>query len=190
MGLTVPVTTFSFDGDYVEDFSQTGVGFEIDWLGISIDSGLTFRADFSLDFLSTSEIDDADTAFELGLEIGAGYSFVRNEKFTVGVLGMLGFTYGGYEWTDKYGYDVVSVDADYTINFLTFDFGADLVGKYQFTENFGAYASLGFRYGVAIDSEFYAEAKYQGTRILDLDEDTGLSSGFKFKPTIGLCWTF
>lgn len=184
VGGTFPVTSLSgeFEGGSELDITQAGAGFDLTWLGVNTRNGLTFKVDIGGDFLSSDDFEgasDPDSAWEAGIAFGAGYSFMRTDRLTLAVPGMLGVTYGEYSW-----------DLDYPMlfhwfDYLTMNIGADVLAKYQFTRHFGVFASLGFRFEFGELMEHLTGMTIQGAL-----EDNVTVTGFRFVPTVGLSWTF
>ena len=191
IGATFPISSVSFDEDYIDDASQTGVGFDLTYLAIHNNNNITFKMDFAYSAISSDDVvSDPDATHDIMFDLGLGYTFLKNERFTLSALGMLGMSLSGYDWTYKYSYLGQPCTVDALAAWMTFDIGADLVGKVKFTDHFGMFANLGFRYGIGVWDRYYAEGKINGKKVVDIDENLNIAGAFKFIPTIGVSWTF
>lgn len=179
LGLSFPISSLKakLKGDVAEewedDLSQTAVGVDLTYLCV-LDNAVSIKLDLGFDNISSNDVpDDPDWHYDFIFDIGAGYTFPINEKFTLSTLGMLGINYGGYDWT----YEINNKDYSFFITIFTFDIGADVIGKYKFTDHFGVFANLGLRYSINLASNYNDEGDFE-------------TSGFRFIPTLGASWTF
>ena len=183
LGITFPVSSLNFkdsDDEFDEDITQTGVGVDLTYLFIS-DSGFTGKADFAFEKISASDFEEnPDEGLNCVFDFGIGYTFLRDEKFSLSALGMFGFSLGAYNWYD----DPVTE----SLLMKTLDFGVDVVGKFKFTNHLGAFANLGLRYSIDAGSKYEVEFRASAH---EEDFDIGLKTqGFRFIPTLGVSWTF
>ncbi|WP_027727653.1 hypothetical protein [Treponema sp. C6A8] len=206
-GLTLPVSVTKYNSssnskDYDgKDFTQAGLGTDLFWVGIIKDWGLAFKADFVIDGYIKSEYDDIEMDTEMGkvkisslfdkklageisLDAGAGYAFIRNDKFTLAAFGVIGVTATANE------YEAAQNGNTAKMNFkaASFDFGADIFANYKIIKGFGVFADLAFK-GMAGSTTINAEFgdPTEGT----IKNSTKTSTfGFKFAPTIGASFSF
>lgn len=179
IGITFPISSLKIGDDVDESLSQKGMGFDVTYLFIH-DSGITAKADCTLALVSSSVSgEDPDNGLNWTIDLGIGYTFLRNEKFSLSALGMIGYNYSEAGFGD-------SESAKISFTMKTIDFGADVIGKYKFTNHLGAFANLGFRYSIDKGSS-YEYSDYNNSLKFSDDAKT---SGFRFVPTLGLNWTF
>ena len=171
------------------------------YLGVHTRNGLTAKLDLGLglpngkigdDEIKTEGEDPIDFTFDIGI----GYSFIRDEKITLGVLGVFGIDYSSWSLADKEESlmdGAIKVTESQDLSLMTFNLGADVIGAFRFTDHFGMYANLGFRYVLAgsadIDWEYIGSiAGFSGEKSGTNSND--VSGKFVFKPTLGVIWTF
>lgn len=186
LGLAVPLTTISIDEEDFDDAKQTGFAFNAAYLGV-LDNGIALKADILLGVGTSKDLgmdsDDAQAGFLAGFDIGAGYAFINDEKFTLAATGVFGIDFDVYKFTEDYM--GVDVDIDYTV--FDINLGADVTGIYRFTEKVGLYADLGFRWIPAGNVAVKAEADGFGTVV---DDDYKINGKFTFLPAIGVALSF
>ena len=162
-------------------------------------NGITVKATESVGLATSKDVSlqDNDTNFGVfsNLEIGAGYTFIKDEKLTLSVLGMLGLDLSVYsDSKDDVAYDTTKADYSATYGFAMFSLGADLYVSYKFKPNFGVFGNVAGRYLVAGGA--FGEKKYEykiggRTETNTTDYDAGdLRGKFRVQPTIGVVWTF
>lgn len=195
-GLTLPVSSTKYKADNKDDDTraQIGLGADLFWVGIMKDLGLAFKADFAIDGIIKTEFDDFDLngvkmgdvfekklLGEISLDIGAGYAFIRNDKFTLAAFGVIGVTAATYNYEATF----LGETGKITIKSASFDFGADIFANYKIAKGFGVYADLAFK-GMAGSTT-------SSNEIPHTPEAKDVSSsliGFKFAPTIGASFAF
>jgi len=184
LGLNIPVNSLTIDS---EDVFEIGFGVDLSYLFIH-DSGITAKADAGFKSLSA----DSDIPYlegngvSFGFDLGAGYTFINEEKFSLSALAMFGVTIGGVnaDFTDSF--ETEEIKAETTLTIETFDIGADVIGKYKFTDHLGAFVNLGLRYAINMKTE--CEIEYEGGDTFKVDDIK--TSGIRFLPTLGVSWTF
>ena len=78
------------------------------------------------------------------------------------------------------------------MSMMTFDIGADVIGKYKFTDHLGAFVNLGLRYAINMKTQYDFDVSYDGEKVdeLSYSDDGFKTSGIRFQPTLGVSWTF
>ena len=202
-GLTLPVSYSKDNTDNApkgfddKSITQVGLGANLFWVGIMKDMGLAFKADFTIDGFIKSEYDDvkmniagenktlADlfdkkTAGAISLDVGAGYAFIRSDKFTLAAFGLLGVSASTNEYEATHDGNTVKL----SFKSASFDFGADLFANYKIINGFGVYADLAFK--GTLGSNTGSISAPMGPA----GDTTASTIGFKFAPTIGASFAF
>lgn len=187
VGFGLPLTSGAYNNsDFNFDAKQTAYGADVTWVGILTESGLSFKADAFIGGISCSDIDDKLKALdkeicaELSFDLGAGYSFIRTDAFTLGAFGVLGLSVD----TFNYSLQKSNYDRKASVGAVSFDIGADIFANYKFTNMLGVYADLGFR---GMFGKGNSKNKVNDQTVSDIELDY---KGFKFLPAIGLSFTF
>nr|WP_318659125.1 hypothetical protein [uncultured Treponema sp.] len=180
VGFTLPVSSVNYSGDvFNKSISQIGVGGDVMWLGTFIKNGLTFKVNLSPSFLNSSDMDDyfspakKNFCVDALINLGAGYSFIRSEKYVLALLGMVGISTPSYTYSNG--------SSEINIMSINFCLGLDLVGYMKINDNFGGlFISLGFRYEPSMSGKITTKLGSS-----TISEYALSSSVFKFIPTIG-----
>jgi len=125
------------------------------------------------------------TTLGMDLMIGAGYAPVVNEKLTLGVFGVAGFTGIIAESEKKYS-SFYLCDVKYTQTYGAFDLGANVTAAYTPKNTFSVWASLTGAY-VCPGALRYEADPSKGSK-QTWNWDTG--SNYRVIPEIGVCWRF
>ena len=207
-GLTLPVSVTKynsssdsrgFDG---KSFTQVGLGADLFWVGVMKDMGLAFKADFAIDGFVKSEYDDIEMNTEIGkvkisslfdkktfgeisFDVGAGYAFIRNDKFTLAAFGVIGVTATANEYEATHDGNTAKMN----FKSASFDFGADIFANYKIVKGFGVFADLAFK-GMAGSTTSSAAFPDEQSGIVREESTTTSTFGFKFAPTIGASFAF
>ena len=201
IGFTLPISQFSADESGADDIMQVGYGLEATYVGIH-QSGFTVKADVSGGLATSNDIklqdDDTNLGYFSNISLGAGWTFVRTEKFTFSATGMLGFDFASFidsndldEEVDGKTYETL----DTTFSFGMFSVGADLFASYRLTEHFGLFANVSARYlvtgGSTLESEWtYKDSKGYRKTESGTKDGPDLKGNFCVQPTIGVIWNF
>ena len=201
VGVSVPFSKIEFeekDNIKPDDISQMGFAIESTYLGYH-ENGFTAKADYAFGVFTTDDVNIQGDTKNVGIggnvDIGAGYSFIRNEKFTLATTLMFGLSL--YSYFDHGTSDKDTVDEkeyDTVMALCTLDLGADIFASYRLSEHFGLFANLGIRYypvGVSGSQTDY-EWKEGSTKYTKSDESDNytLSGKYKIAPTLGVVWNF
>ncbi|EID85017.1 hypothetical protein MSI_15040 [Treponema sp. JC4] len=207
-GLTLPVSVTKynsssdsrgFDG---KSFTQVGLGADLFWVGVMKDMGLAFKADFAIDGFLKSEYDDLEmdiapekpklsslfdkkTFGEISFDVGAGYAFIRNDKFTLAAFGVIGVTATANEYEATHDGNTAKMN----FKSASFDFGADIFANYKIVKGFGVFADLAFK-GMAGSTTVSVEIPEVTPGVSFENSTTTSTIGFKFAPTIGASFAF
>ena len=191
LGFAIPISTFGIDEDGADDIKQTSFNADLMYLGVHTENGLTAKFDFSIGVPKCDDIPDGDgeDPIDFTFDLGVGYSFIRTEKITLGVLGVFGFDHSSYD--SKATFDGYTLPIDSTIGLTSINFGVDAIGAFRFTNHFGGFANIGLRYVIAgtASTEYDVPEAAKNLGIGD-DNDVDISGKISFRPTIGLIWTF
>ncbi len=197
VGFTVPISTIGIDKSGADDIFQVGYGVKGFYLGYH-QNGFTVRAAESLGLATSKDIklQDRDTnlGFFSNLDLGAGYSFIRDDKMTLSLLGMIGLDIAAYSTSRSSTYDKKSADLTATLGYAMFSVGADAYFAFKFKPNFGLFADVACRYLVAGGSFGETEYEYKNgskTETVKFDTTDGdLRGKFRIQPSIGVVWSF
>lgn len=203
-GFTLPISSITSDNEDVNDFFQIGYGIQGFYLGYH-ENGFTVKAAESAGLATSKDFyfPDNDTHFGVfnNIEVGLGYTFIKNNRVTLSLLGMLGLDLSVYSDSED-DTDVLAADnsttvkGDYTISIGTalFSVGGDLFVSCKLKPNLGLFCNISGRYLVAGKAFGEQETKYKtGDKTITSKEDFGdrdLNGKFRIQPTIGLVWTF
>lgn len=178
-GLGVPVESIKGEND--TDFFQAGVMFDATYIGVH-ENGFTVKAGIGIGSLASDDVkiqgNDTNAGLFVDFNLGAGYSFVRSERFLFGATAMFDYAFNQYEEED-----VKHNGKNYTDSLAigVLGIGADVFGSFNITTHFGLYANLGIRYlfrGIA-------QAEIAGSKT-----DTDLKGNVSVLPTLGVMWKF
>lgn len=188
LGFNVPVNSLKVEDDKL---SEHGFGFDLTYLFIH-ESNFTAKADVAMNIMNTDDFETDENMAQFAFDLGAGYSFLNEEKYSLSVLGMFGMTIGGYgkEYNDYEG--TTGLKAESGLSMMTFDIGADVIGKYKFTDHLGAFVNLALHYAINIKTQYDFDVSYNGDDVdyLSYSDDGLKTSGIRFQPTLGVSWTF
>nr|MCR4790997.1 hypothetical protein [Treponemataceae bacterium] len=150
LGLNIPLNSLEVED---EDFSEHGFGFDLSYLFIH-ESNITAKADVALNIMNTDDFETDENMAQFAFDLGAGYSFLNEEKYSLSALAMFGMTIGGYgkEYNDYEG--TTGLEAESSLSMMTFDIGVDVIGKYKFTDHLGAFVNLALRYAINIKTQY------------------------------------
>lgn len=189
-GLSLPFSKYDADGDKID---QTGIAVSLMYLGMH-QNGFTVKGTANTGISLTNSIAFAgDDGIQAGsfaaIELGAGYSFFRNEKFTLSVLGMLGFEAARFESEAK-SYDheeLGAVDRRMSATIAAFTVGADITASLYIKPHFGFFGSLSARYMPL--SAFVSSVSYVKDDFTRTESYTKAGHGiFSLTPAAGVIW--
>ncbi|MBQ3640945.1 MAG: hypothetical protein IJJ70_05555 [Treponema sp.] len=191
-GLAVPVTLIEADS---RDVSILSFAQEIGYVGMH-SNGFTVKAVERSGFSFTDDIefdgsDDSIGGAFVGLDLGAGYSFVRTSGFNLSVLAMIGFELETFETELEEDYvhaELGEVDRSQTCTFLSLTLGADILAMFRIKNHFSIYANLAARYipvGGLANTVIYSKDKFSRTDSVGDD----FKNSFSFTPTVGVVFT-
>ena len=199
-GFSLPISQFGVDKSGADDIFQLGYGIEATYLGFH-ENGFTVKADVSGGLATSKDISIQDHSTNLGVfynfAVGAGYSFVRTQKFTLSATAMLGLDAASYSNSEddiQYdGKDCENVSRNLT--YTMFSAGADLFASYKIKEHFGVFANISARYLVAGGTSQNVDWTWKdesGLKRKESAEGDGpdLKGKFRVQPTIGVVWNF
>lgn len=188
LGLNIPVNSLKVEDESV---SEHGFGFDLAYLFIH-ESNITAKADVAFNIMNTDDIESDANSGQFAFDLGAGYTFLNEEKYSLSALAMFGMTIGGYgkEFSDYEG--TTGLKAESSLSMMTFDIGADVIGKYKFTDHLGAFVNLGLHYAINMKTQYDFDVSYDGEKVdeLSYSDDGFKTSGIRFLPTLGVSWTF
>ncbi len=151
LGFSFPQTTFENEYDY--EIKQSAYDFDMQYMMIKKSSGLTFKFRYDIGLASTSDISESkDNKFGMDMffDFGVGFSPIRNQRFTLSVLGLAGFDFDFYTNDEKFtrsGNQGTYMCREWTNHetrtFFDFHLGFEGVATVNFTRHFGMFASLG-----------------------------------------------
>ena len=188
--LSVPVSKYKVDGEKID---QWGISFDLMYMGVHR-NGFTVKATSGGGSASTGNFsfegdDDRQYGAFMRGDLGAGYSFVHNEKFTLSALAMFGIEGATYETEKKsFAHDELGkVDKNYTATLLGFTLGADITAAMYTREHFGWYATIAARY-IPL-AGMVSGVKYEDDDFTRSDTYTTMGHGvFNVTPSFGLVW--
>ena len=188
--LSVPVTKYKVDGEKID---QWGISFDLMYMGVHR-NGFTVKATSGGGSASTGNFsfegdDDRQYGAFVRGDLGAGYSFVHNEKFTLSALAMFGIEGAIYETEKKsFAHDELgNVDKNYTVTLFGFTLGADITAAMYTREHFGYYATITARY-IPLAS-MVSGVKYEANDFTRSDTYTTMGHGvFNVTPSFGVVW--
>jgi hypothetical protein len=186
LGLTVPLSgTKVKDGN---DIFQVGYGVKGSYLGFH-ENGFTVRAEETLAIATSKDIKVQTEDTNIGIigisDIGLGYSFVRTEKATVSLLGMLGLDLSVYEGSvTTFGTTVKNTCVP-----VLFNLGADIYAAYYVKENFGIFADVSARWLVG-GAYLLNTSTERGSSTISTTNTSDLQGKFRIQPSFGIVWNF
>ncbi|WP_191018172.1 hypothetical protein [Treponema zioleckii] len=210
-GLQIPVESVQFEADWIDtvnkygsklgvtlddQFSQKGGYVSFGYLGTDLNSGFTLKADLQAGIKWRPEhmnwLRGSKLGYGVALNLGAGYSFVRSEKYTLAVTGNFGIDFSSFD--SKVSLDIGSKSyglGDISETQILYNAGTDISGIYHVTSHFGLFANLGIRYifGGKINFSGYGSTSDDTTSQINFG-DLDVSGTYAIIPTLGLCITF
>ena len=190
VGLTVPFNKYDADGDTID---QTSIAANLMYLGMH-QNGFTVKAAANTGVALTNSIafagdDDLHAGTFVSMELGAGWSFVRSEKFTLSALAMLGFEGAAYNTESKsYSHaELGNVDRSFTATVAAFTVGADITATLYTRSHFGVFCSVAARYmpiSTLVSSVSYKKDDFARTETYT---KTG-HGAFSVTPAVGAVW--
>lgn len=188
--LSVPVTKYKVDGKKID---QWGISFDLMYMGVHR-NGFTVKTTSGGGSASTGNFSfEGDNNRQYGVymhgDLGAGYSFVHNERFTLSALAMFGIEGATYETEKKsFAHDELgNVDKNYTVTLFGFTLGADITAAMYTREHFGYYTTISARY-IPLAS-MVSGVKYEANDFTRSDIYTTMGHGvFNVTPSFGLVW--
>ena len=178
------------------DFNQTDVDYNLTYLLVNKQFGLSFKADAGIGLAIMKSILQ-ESGYDKGLHLfgdfGVGYSFIHSDRTTLGAFVMLGLDYATFKSSTKDEGDFLGVpyqsSLDLETSFLHYSLGADITGVFRFTKHLGIFGSFGARWVMG--------GKVRTSSTLKINETSETASGswdingkFTISPKIGLSWTF
>ncbi len=200
VGVSMPVEKFKVED--VETIGSVGVALNAMYLGIC-DNGFTLKGDLFGGAVFTDDLADGTTPGGFfAFDVGAGHSFIRNEKFTLSVTGLIGmdvtsfkFDVDPYPYVDANGADDLTANDTYTVSTVNMNVGADVTGIYHIKPNFGLYADISLRLlplgksYVELERNWeHSDGSSAGGPFTPKKYKTATGIVF-FVPTIGVVWT-
>ena len=188
--LSVPVTKYKVDGKKID---QWGISFGLMYMGVHR-NGFTVKTTSGGGSASTGNFSfEGDNNRQYGVymhgDLGAGYSFVHNERFTLSALAMFGIEGATYETEKKsFAHDELgNVDKNYTVTLFGFTLGADITAAMYTREHFGYYTTISARY-IPLAS-MLSGVKYEANDFTRSDTYTTMGHGvFNVTPSFGVVW--
>ena len=188
--LSVPVTNYKVDGKKID---QWGISFDLMYMGVHR-NGFTVKTTSGGGSASTGNFSfEGDNNRQYGVymhgDLGAGYSFVHNERFTLSALAMFGIEGATYETEKKsFAHDELgNVDKNYTVTLFGFTLGADITAAMYTREHFGYYTTISARY-IPLAS-MLSGVKYEANDFTRSDTYTTMGHGvFNVTPSFGVVW--
>ena len=188
--LSVPVTKYKVDGKKID---QWGISFGLMYMGVHR-NGFTVKTTSGGGSASTGNFSfEGDNNRQYGVymhgDLGAGYSFVHNERFTLSALAMFGIEGATYETEKKsFAHDELgNVDKNYTVTLFGFTLGADITATMYTREHFGYYTTISARY-IPLAS-MLSGVKYEANDFTRSDTYTTMGHGvFNVTPSFGVVW--
>ena len=188
--LSVPVTKYKVDGKKID---QWGISFDLMYMGVHR-NGFTVKTTSGGGSASTGNFSfEGDNNRQYGVymhgDLGAGYSFVHNERFTLSALAMFGIEGTTYKTEKKsFAHDELgNVDKNYTVTLFGFTLGADITTAMYTREHFGYYTTISARY-IPLAS-MVSGVKYEANDFTRYDTYTTMGHGvFNVTPSFGVVW--
>lgn len=167
-----------------EVYSGGGLSLDLFYQRVSVESGLTFKADGALGtrWIDGENITDDIRAGYIVFTLGLGYSFVRNENTIVSLCGLIGWDVLSAEKS----FYIYNNKCKYEETATAFSIGAALTGIKKLNRNLGLYGSLDMRFIIAGEDEY--KLSRNGSNILRGTVDG--ESGYAINPAFGLCLMF
>ena len=196
VGLDFQNSTFSIDSDSYSDIVQNGFGIQGSYIGVH-ENGFTAKFDLSMGLAFTDDVkiqdNDTNVGFYESYSLGAGYSFVNNERFLVGITGMIGLETGSYVFDETVTVGLEEHDVTTTQSDILFSAGADVFARVKVSEHFGFYANLGVRWQAAGIAIFEREDSYENggtTYTSETDSNEMIFGKCVVEPSVGVMWVF
>ena len=202
-GFTLPISQIGVDKSGVDDIFQIGYGLEGTYVGIH-ERGFTVKADLGAGLTASDDValqgSDSNLGIFYNVAVGAGWTFVHTEKFTLSATGMLGCDVSVFFDSED---DVPAIgetfstyeSVDQICGLAMISAGADVFASYRIKEHFGVFANLSARYLIVGGSSYGTEYTYKkknGHTATERDSSDGpdLAGKFRIQPTIGIIWNF
>ena len=174
-------------GIYSKDdtFTEYDVAMGLDYFTVKVSNGLAVKLDFNAGWTYGGDLANKSNFGYVRAAVGGGWAPLATEKYTVAVLGTLGY-YRSDAWNDI---DAGGFSFEQRNIINAFFIGAEAAGVYRFTKKLGVYVDL----GIYVPISPTLNVKYDNVPTLlanTLKDDDIDFSGFVFIPTIGISWTF
>ena len=192
VSLSVPFT--HFDTDAFGTVNQTALGVTGSYLGYAR-NGITVKGTFSLGGAFTGDVPlGSDTDFKGGMyadmSLGAGYSFVRTEKWLVSARLLFALSISRYTQESETVTDAVLGEAErvYSAALFNLAFGADITAAYRVGKSMSVCAGVQFRWipgGVAFRNVMNGTDDYARIDVNTSD----ICDSFQIAPSLGLVWS-
>ncbi len=193
VSLSVPFT--HFDTDAFGTVNQTAVGLTGSYLGYA-QNGFTVKGALSAGAAFTGDVPlGTDSGSKGGMyadiSLGAGYSFIRSEKWLLSATGLFALSFSRYTQKSKTVTDAQLGKAErvYSAALCNLAFGADITAAHRIGNKMSICAGIQFRYipgGTTFQSVLNGKDDYAR---IDLHTDDIFTS-FQIAPSIGLMWSF
>ena len=189
VGFAVPINGFQLD---VSNSSNVGPQVSYDLQGLYLgyhENGFTVRG--SLDVGVGTVMDKKFWGDENGIgvnlkeHLGAGYSFIRSEKFLLALTAGIGLQETIFPREDTVG----SVTTNTTATSLYFSIGGDLTALVHFSQKFGMYFNLNVGFA-PFGKIYYSQETKTGKTTTTSDTNYDLKSTYTITPSLGFAWTF
>ena len=184
MGIAFPFGYFTGDGESVDDKETV---FDMNYLAIREANKLAIKLNLGAGIGRSDKIDlDGQGAFRGSLSVG--YAPILDEKFTLAIMGHIGFFVSDYEKKTK----AAGIRTESSAHFRIGTIGADITGMYHFTKHLGFYTNLGFYMPFC----GHLKTKAKSSPVSDYFNKTTLYdnkislNGLIIAPAFGLTWRF
>ena len=191
VSLSVPLT--HFDAESFGSVTQAAVGVTGSYLGFAR-NGVTVKGTLSLGGSFTDDVPlGAEAGFKGGMyadmSLGAGYSFVRTEKWLVSATALFALSLSRYTQESETVADAVLGKAErvYSAALFNVAFGADITAAYRVGNSMCVCAGVQCRWipggavfqSVVNGTDDYARIDVRASDIFD---------SFQIAPSVGLAW--
>jgi len=193
IGFAAPVSKFKTGG---KDVGTVGFGLDLNYIGMAR-NGFSIGASFAGGASATDDIkfegskDDSQTGRFTAFDIGLGYTFGAGKKFSVSVLGTVGFEIAYFE-SEKNEYkheELGKVDKYFTETLGGLALGGDVVVYKGLSERAGIYASIAGRW--LAKSASISTTNYEKGDDTRTDTHADAHSGlYSIVPAVGAMFNF
>ncbi len=182
-GVSVPFqsTTFDWKEDYDSEH-ETGYGIGLDGQFRFVkDNGLSLVCDADAGYAKIGDVEGVS----IGLMIGAGYNFSKDENSKIILSGIAEVEQITLSDTDAFVWNGRKIDDD--TDFTNLIFGADLYLSRKVSNHFGFFAQCIVGLGIGMSEKEFSFEEGDSTFSRSFE---GSSEIFIVKPKAGVCWTF